>query len=570
MSKRRALRSSLIKEHKKPVLLYRLVYRTLFMRVVAFLIFGFFILQPTAMIYANENTSSGSTPIETAPDVLVVDEVVEDVVVNSNDAVDTGDSAETNQNFVEEVIDTPEVIEEPTPEPKSTTTTKVPEILETIAPPVVLPPVVATATASTTPVVDDVSTSTIVSTTTTTDVINTATSTTEIILPETPSVVIEPPPVETPIEEVLTEEEIIVPEITIEPSTMVTNDESRFQFGEHECLSVGQEAFYCNKQSTSSVVTVSDGAYVDFDSDGDSEIFYRERNNVTQITNNKLDDLAPDYDPKSRSIVWHRLIDGRYEVMSYDLNSNFETQLTRNNVNDMEPTRSGEYTVWQRWNDNNWDVILFDGEEETQISDSIKHDVAPSIRDGYVIWHTTGDSGDKLLSVYEISSGNVSSISDPEGGHVDNPRFVLVYDASYENGDIVTRQYDPETGEIKTVGSMPAPALPPIIPEPDSTGETRALISVKTSSRDENIIDSDAPVTKPNGTTTPNNNVVDTNDVELQQTGTSTENITDINLATTTEEVSVLPLTEFDVIVPPYESASSSAPEVSVATSTRS
>lgn len=572
MSKRRALRTKLPNEAKKPVLLYRLVFLFFPMRIVVFLIFGFFVLQPTSMIYANQTTTAEvSIPEEVSevPDLEIV-EVDDEVMAKDEEEIVMPEEITLANELSDDEIEANTLQVEANEEDNIIPDTEELPITETATNDL------ATTSVATTTDIIITSTSSPVTQASTTAGNNEINSTTTPIVTEVAPVVASPeliPDTSVPIDPVLDEKIDVIEEPIITPTesvTIMTNDDNRYQFGVEECVSVGEEAFYCNKQSTSSVAAGGDGAYVEFDEDGDTEIYYREHNSVIKITNNKLDDLAPYYDAKSNSIVWHRLIDGRYEIISFNIDKNVETQLTSNNINDMEPSRSGNLTVWQRWNDDNWDIMLYDGDAEKQISDSPHHDVAPAIREGYIIWHTTNDSGEKLLSVYEIATGHISAIADPDGGHVENPRFVLVYDTAYENGDIITKQYDPETGEIKTVGSLPAsPTAPPVIPEPDSTGETRALINTKTSSRDEHIIDSDEPITKPTASSTPETVLgeSDVNDIQLTSTSTS---IADVNLATTTPEVTVLPLTEFDVIVLPYQDASSSAPNVSAATSTGS
>jgi hypothetical protein len=53
----------------------------------------------------------------------------------------------------------------------------------------------------------------------------------------------------------------------------------------------------------------------------------------------------------------------------------------------------------------------------------------------------------------------------------------------YENGDVVTRGVDLKTGEIVSLEATPA-ELPEDIPESESTGETRALITSKPSQKE--------------------------------------------------------------------------------------
>lgn len=255
------------------------------------------------------------------------------------------------------------------------------------------------------------------------------------------------------------------------------------QFSKSDCVTVEGGSFYCQtKQAQEEQGT--DGMYALQDKDGDLEIFVQKNGELTQITFNTVDDAAPFFDSTSNTIVWHRLIDDRYQIISYDLNSGVEVQLTAETVNNMEPSRSGTYTVWQRWNNDNWDVVLYDGSEIKYISDSSFHDIAPNIKGNLVMWNRLTSENVQTIELYDIVTKEYTTISDTEGGAVSNPRMVLVYETEFANGDIVTKGYDVDTGEITPLESKPA-ELPAELPEPDATGETRALLQPKNPTKDD-------------------------------------------------------------------------------------
>lgn len=332
----------------------------------------------------------------------------------------------------------------------------------------------------------------------------------------------------------------------------VENDENRYQFSRTECVSVGDGAYYCS-EAARAVLAVADGAFAEVDGEGDREIYLRRTGAVTQLTHNQLEDAAPFYDEAAGEVVFHRLVSGRYQIFRIDVETGEEEQLTRGRENNMEPTQDGATTVWQRWVSDNWDIVLSDEGGTRTITNSSSHDVAPVVRDGYIMWHTTGAAGEKLLSVYELESGKQSTIADPDGGHVENPRFVLVYDTAYENGDRVTKQYDPETGVVTPVGTYPAPA-PVEVPQPDPSGETRALIGSKPAARESEeheVLGSSSSTPKVGGggggaTSTPS----------VQEQAASAEPSTappsELNLQATT--TTSLELTEFDLVVLPRAS----------------
>jgi len=209
----------------------------------------------------------------------------------------------------------------------------------------------------------------------------------------------------------------------------------------------------------------------------------------------------------------------------------------------MEPHRFGSYTVWQSWIDGHWQIVFFDGKSARVISTSAGQNIAPQVEGDYVIWNVT-DGVLPKVAVYEIASGLVSLIDDEEGARVYNPRFVLVYDTKFDNGDVITKGYDAETGSVIPLTAA-APVMPKKLPESDQTGETRALLQSKSTSRDDTTEELDTSESA-NATTsiglTP----------ALEENGEVI--IPDLTRSTSTPN---LPLTDFDIIVEPFLSSTS-------------
>lgn len=266
-------------------------------------------------------------------------------------------------------------------------------------------------------------------------------------------------------------------------SSAVTTDENYHQFSRHACVEVGDGAFHCTTSDTVSVDPQA-AVFVDQSESGVLDIYMRtSKGTVEQITNNSYDDSAPFYDADGAQIVWQRLIDGRQQIMRFDLTTNEEIQLTDTRTNNMEPTAAGQYVVWQSWDGSDWEISLFDGQTTTIITTNEVQDVSPVIQDGYVLWTVLGEA-EQLAKVYDLSSGQTFTITDHEGGTILNPRFVLVYDTKFANGDIITHGFDPTTGLSAPITATPA--APPVdIPDTDSTGETRALIQNKSVQRED-------------------------------------------------------------------------------------
>jgi hypothetical protein len=195
--------------------------------------------------------------------------------------------------------------------------------------------------------------------------------------------------------------------------------------------------------------------------------------------------------------------------------------------------------------------MYFDGTYTDQITDNLAQDVTPTISDGYILWTVLGES-EQEARVYSLDSGEALTINGYEGGMITNPRFVLVYDTMFENGDIVTQGFDPATGLSAPISAQPA-SLPVDIPETDATGEIRALVQGKSSQKDKQLTDD---IRNDTGSTTPNATVAATSTLTdstldltqlVDEQGTSTPN------GSVTQSVSdsatVFQLTDYDLVL---------------------
>ena len=366
---------------------------------------------------------------------------------------------------------------------------------------------------------------------------------------------------DTPPEEELTEEasttepEVVVVATTTESSVSVntlTNDNNIFSFSKSECVGVGDGSFYCTNATTSPLVAGMDRVFSAPDSDGDKEIYIEKGGVLTQITSNQLDDDAPHYDESSNSIVWHRLVNERYQIISYDVAEALEEQITNDRYNNMEPSRYGDITVWQGWVGNDWEIMLMEGDDISMITDNTTGDVSPRINGNYIIWQAFEDTAWRV-KVYDRDTKEIDTIADADGASVDNPRLVLVYDTKHENGDVEVKGYDLETGKVTPLSASPAP-IPEKIPDPEQTGEERALVQTNTQIKTKTDADTDTEPNPDESTATTSlpilaEDVIVPPFVESDEAGTTTED--------TTEEVvpDVLP----DVVILPSEIESASS-----------
>ncbi len=272
------------------------------------------------------------------------------------------------------------------------------------------------------------------------------------------------------------------------------NDENRFQFGVSDCVAVEDGFFYCTKNKPLEM-GAEDRFYAAQDADGDFEIFISKGGVDTQITHNLYDDNAPFYDGESETLVWHALIDDRYQIIKYDLKDNKMTQLTNGPENSMEPVVSGSRIVWQSWALNNWEIILDDAGARTQLTQNEFYDIDPHVRGDLVSWQTR--EGDKWhVEVYDILTKKVEVMEAGEGASVENPRFVLMYDSKKENGDVETVGYDLKNKKIIPLRSVPS-SVPENIPEPEHSKETRAIVQSAPNLKEETTTDDVGATTTP-------------------------------------------------------------------------
>ena len=520
-------RPSVQKNTVQKALLYSIVFEMRAIRYITAILFMFFVMHPATPAFASEDIGDVEDAMEEVE--TVVEETIEDLEQEDPEAteeievleesIDNEDTeAEQSQENIEEVSETDGIIEDT----DETTETGVPAV-ETQG-----------------DLNDEEDTDTATSTDDSADIVD------EIDTQEDADESTEE--VATATTTASTTEGSIVDAYVV--------DSSAYTFDQSQCVEVSGGAFYCSAEENTSPEERKDALYATHDAQGDMEIYFVQDGKEYQVTDNVYDDVAPTYDPKSHSIVWHRLLNDRYQIVSYDVDSGKEDILTNNNANDMEPARTGGVTVWQRWVGNNWEIILLDNGNEIQLTSNAVHDIGPKINGNFILWHTTSLEGEKKVALYDMDTDSFTVIDDADDGAIENPRFILMYDKTFSNGDTVTKGIDVLTGEIVPL-SAAGGTLPDDIPESDPTGETRALINQKTSgSRDEQVdIDDDivTPIASSTDAVATASSSVETINPEVlvvpvasstdgtvdTPTSTSTDHIADViipSVATTTHE----------------------------------
>ena len=344
---------------------------------------------------------------------------------------------------------------------------------------------------------------------------------------------------------------------TTHESVSVTESDDAIVFSKDDCTKLEDGSFYCREIQED---YLQDALFSARDQDGDLEIFLIRDGKQAQITENLADDASPYFDEISNTLVWQRLIDDRFQIISYDIESGEEMQITDGTVNNMQPTRQGKYTVWQSWLNDSWNIVLYDGKTQKEITNDKNHNIAPHIQGSLIVWNKTSLTGEKTIEMYNIDSGAYVTVNDPDGLTVDNPRMVLVYDSIHPNGDIVTKGFDIFTGEFIQLDTLPKPL--PEIPDSETTTEVKALIQTKPEVK--SVLDIDLP--DGNTNIIPNNNEV-INDLDLSNNSSSSTTTSDMTLDLRDGDVTDVHNDENleipDLIIPSY---TENIPETSTST----
>lgn len=283
----------------------------------------------------------------------------------------------------------------------------------------------------------------------------------------------------------------LLPEGPPEPFIHHNQTDSQVTFNTDNCVLVGTGSFYCQHANDTAQANRADGVYAYPDRDGDLEIFIQRNSELEQITQNQVDDSSPWFDYLSNTIVWHRLLDGRYHIISYDLATQFETQITTGSTNNMEPTRQGNYTAWQTWLDNNWEIVLYDGESVFRITHSSEADLSPQLRNGLLVWHQITASGERRVFIYNIETKEQLTLEGEGNELITNARLMIVFDSQQSNGEVLVKGYDLVTGEIVPIANQ-TNQLPAQIPDPNPVGEPTALFPANNKS-DITKVDGETP-----------------------------------------------------------------------------
>lgn len=189
-------------------------------------------------------------------------------------------------------------------------------------------------------------------------------------------------------------------------------------------------------------------------------------------------------------------------------------EVTHSNESNFNPKVDGDDVVWQGWVDGNWEIFLAEhlqpaeylsmttlpetnklvGADNTwkitRITTNSVHDMFPAVAGGLVTWQSFQDNAWNVY-VYNVKTGATQKISS-SGEKSEKPRFAITWDERTPSGDARMVGYDIATGktvdltnEARQVNDQEAPYTPPApISQPDQAslpigGATGASTSIK-------------------------------------------------------------------------------------------
>lgn len=151
--------------------------------------------------------------------------------------------------------------------------------------------------------------------------------------------------------------------------------------------------------------------------------------NPIQMTSNGYEDTLPQIE--GSCVVWQgqgnfseAISTGAdWEIFTYNTETKESCQITDNDHDDISPQTDGTYVVWQGFEDGEWDVFLWDGEQYFPISNRDAEDSGSQISSGLIVWNSDpfgeGFVGPGEVMLYDVFTGTQKTLSqapdvDPE------------------------------------------------------------------------------------------------------------------------------------------------------------
>lgn len=268
---------------------------------------------------------------------------------------------------------------------------------------------------------------------------------------------------------------------------------------EKGCTTFGDGSYFCENPASGTPGIYTPAApyfnvYAAKDAAGYQEIYMQDGSQISQLTQTNYDNVQPAWNKNGSLIVWQGLVDERWQIFLYDVETGATQELTSGDESSISPAIEGSNIAWQGWDaaGNNWEIYLampldagMDGTTQTATSSparasgwnvrEITHDswahVEPTLAGGLLAWQEYR-SGTWQIFVDDLASGGISQVSEGSGTN-SNPQFLLAW-TNEADGTTTALAYDVTSGKVSPLAAPPAPA--PISLPQSSSGKNNAAL----------------------------------------------------------------------------------------------
>jgi beta propeller repeat protein len=132
------------------------------------------------------------------------------------------------------------------------------------------------------------------------------------------------------------------------------------------------------------------------------------------LTANNYPDTSPSID--GDYVIWQRHVNGNWEIFLYNIASGALRPITDNAFDEIAPQIDGNYAVWQGYVNGNWEIFLYDVASGNlrRITTNGDQDLSPRIAGDWVAWMQVPgpDSEVQEIFLFRIPSGPTIPLTD--------------------------------------------------------------------------------------------------------------------------------------------------------------
>lgn len=167
-----------------------------------------------------------------------------------------------------------------------------------------------------------------------------------------------------------------------------------------------------DKTSVFSFPSNYDGKVAWSEYDGsDSEIFYYDNGNITQLTNNALDDSFPKI--HNGGIAWAQNDGNDSEIMYW--NGSTITQITNNDKDDINPSLYNGKIAWQYNDGTDYEIKYWDGTIIYTVTSNSTNDTMPKLYNGAIVWEGfASDTVSKEIYFAKVATPEIPAPNEAE------------------------------------------------------------------------------------------------------------------------------------------------------------